>query len=1018
VAFDLTIAPVSTSATFRTNTTITLGAAPAEGSIVVIMLAHENKAGITASMPAGYTAHPASPISHSVADFKCYVAWKIAGAGESASATWTHGNAFTQGAIFNITGNATSFVIEGTSTSAQATNGTSFSFPSITTISDNAALVAVGFSTTESTNNTDTWTSPLTERADTTLIDIGAGTQAVAGASGAKSANTSIANLVSFMMAIAPESGPPPQLLQPDSTESAGAWTTDTGGTTNLHLAVDEAQPGSDTDYIQSALVPDGTSPVELGLPTPATPDTGVSRLRWRRRASAAYGDRIPTLDVALYRGATLVESFTDPLVPTLASSWSTAEIALTNTPAGWDDLRIRATAFQAPAAPPIVVGVGTASFTATNGATLSPALPTGWTVNDIHIAVVHRSDNTAISTPAGWTKWSPGGVAENNTTAQTVALFWRRAQAGDAAPSITAGTSTVVRGAYIIGVRGCPLTGDPLHLALRENKAASATVSNAGVTTTVANTRALFIYAYEDDPSAASTPSGWAAITPQVSALGNDMALGFSHKAMASTGATGAVSTTVSGGTFANSPHVTFTLTLLPAPGADARVQISWFELQVPAGTTTSHDLAATGSLAASLTAAATRDHPLAATGSAAASVTAVAGVAHPLTATGSAASSLTAVSTRAHPLTATGSAAVSLLAAGTRAHPLSATGSAATSITGTAAAVHPLSATGSLAASLTGLAGPAHPLTATGSLAGSLAGAAVGAHPLEATGSVAASVVSGALIAAHPLSATGSLAVELAASIMPGHQLTATGSVAAAITAAARVAHPLTATGSVAASLTGSAAKALPLTATGSVAASLTATSRAAHPLEATGSLAASTTAASRAAHPLSATGSAAASVTGLAAKALPLTATGSASATLTGNAFAITPGAHPLEATGSVAASTMATATIAHPLAATGSIEGTAVGAAVVAHPLSATGAVEAAVAAVVRAAHPLSATGSVAASLTGTATISGRLVNPLPLVIIAAREPYTISASRDLVAIAAARPTATIDAGWGS
>jgi hypothetical protein len=902
VAFDLTIAPVATSATFRTNTTITLGTAPAEGSLIVVMLAHENKAGITATMPSGFTAHAASPISHSVADFKCYVAWKIAGAGESASQTWTHGNAFTQGAIFNITGNATSFVIEGTSTSAQATNGTSFSFPSITTISDNAALVAVGFSTTESTNNTDTWTSPLTERADTTLIDIGAGTQAVAGASGAKSANTSIANLVSFMMAIAPESGPPPQLLQPDSTESAGAWTTDTGGTTNLHLAVDEAQPGSDTDYIQSALVPDGTSPVELGLPTPATPDTGVSRLRWRRRASAAYGDRIPTLDVALYRGATLVESFTDPLVPTLASSWSTAEIALTNTPGGWSALGMRAPAALPAAAVPTVVGVGTASFTATNGAALTPALPTGWAANDIHILVVHRSDNTAITTPSGWTKWTPGGVAETNTTAQIVSIYWRRAVAGDTAPSVTAGTSTVVRGAFIIGVRGCPLTGDPLHLALRENKAASATVSNAGVTTTVANTRALFIYAYEDDPSAASTPAGWAAITPQVSALGNDMALGFSHKAMAATGATGAVSTTVSGGTFANSPHATFTLTLLPAAGADARVQISWFELQVPAAAVTGGSatlvvatsagaapvITATGGAAATFdvgtstgaapsptaTAGSASTLPVATSAGASPAVTATAGAAATLTVGTSAAAAPAISADTGAPASATLVVATS---AGAAPSPAATGGAQSALVSATAASAAPSpSATAGAAATLAvgASASAAPPITApAGSAATLTVGTSSGVAPtiVARGGSTAVIPVSTSSGAAPSLSATAgalaALTLGTSAGEAPAISVIGGGASLAQLPAAtsAAAAQPLTAIGAASAALVAAAtASAAPaIVGSGGAAATfpLTTSTAAASAIIATGGAGAGLVAATSAgaAHPLTAIGAA---------------------------------------------------------------------------------------------------------------------------------------------------------------
>jgi hypothetical protein len=46
-----------------------------------------------------------------------------------------------------------------------------------------------------------------------------------------------------------------PQYARPTSDQSAGTWTTDTGGTTNLYAAIDETSP-SDADYIQSIAAP------------------------------------------------------------------------------------------------------------------------------------------------------------------------------------------------------------------------------------------------------------------------------------------------------------------------------------------------------------------------------------------------------------------------------------------------------------------------------------------------------------------------------------------------------------------------------------------------------------------------------------------------------------------------------------------------------------------------------------------------------------------------------------------
>jgi hypothetical protein len=216
-------------------------------------------------------------------------------------------------------------------------------------------------------------------------------------------------------------------------------------------------------------------------------------------------------------------------------------------------------------AAAPTLVGAGTADFTATSGAALAPGLPTGWVADDIHILIVATSSNIDIPEPSGWTKLSPSAAAENNTTAQRVELWWRRAVAGDTAPSVAAIASTAVRGAQIYGVRGCSIGVDPFSATSRSNNAASATVATASATPADGSTLGLFLYAYEDDPSAGSQPTDWSAVTVATSALGTDMALGFSSRTLTTPSAQ-SPSTVVSGGTFANSPSVGVLLFLKPA--------------------------------------------------------------------------------------------------------------------------------------------------------------------------------------------------------------------------------------------------------------------------------------------------------------------------------------------------------------------------------------------------------------------------------------------------------------------
>jgi len=223
--------------------------------------------------------------------------------------------------------------------------------------------------------------------------------------------------------------------------------------------------------------------------------------------------------------------------------------------------------------AAPTFVAAGAAAFTATNAATLAPGLPAGWAADDIHVLVVHRSDNTDITDPSGWTKISPSGVADTNTTAQIVELYLRRAVAGDTDPTITAGTGTIVRGAQIFGVRG----GNPhwpvdnarvLDVSSRLNNAAGATIPTTNVTSLVTNTLGLYIGAYEDDPTTGSTPTGWGAVTVAGSALGTDMMICRSTRTFAASGTSyDTPTTTVSGGTFANSVNVGILLGFRPVP-------------------------------------------------------------------------------------------------------------------------------------------------------------------------------------------------------------------------------------------------------------------------------------------------------------------------------------------------------------------------------------------------------------------------------------------------------------------
>lgn len=215
----------------------------------------------------------------------------------------------------------------------------------------------------------------------------------------------------------------------------------------------------------------------------------------------------------------------------------------------------------------PTFVAAGTAASSATSGAAISPGLPSGWQADDVHLMVAHVSANTDFVDPAGWTRIN--GLTGNNTTAQRVVTWGRRAQAGDTAPSLAmASASNAVRIARIYGFRGAYQTGAAWDVLSIRGNAASAVIATNAITTEVPNCTVLFIGAYEDDPTAASTPTGYTPIGVAGTALGNDAMLVAFYKQLTGVG-TENPSTTVSGGTFANSPSGGLLVALKPRPAS-----------------------------------------------------------------------------------------------------------------------------------------------------------------------------------------------------------------------------------------------------------------------------------------------------------------------------------------------------------------------------------------------------------------------------------------------------------------
>jgi hypothetical protein len=236
----------------------------------------------------------------------------------------------------------------------------------------------------------------------------------------------------------------------------------------------------------------------------------------------------------------------------------------------------------------PTIVGVSAAmAVTATSGTNITPAFPAGYTAvaDDIVVILAHHSANGPFNTPLAYAIASDGieTLDDNNTAAQRVTVFWHRLVAGDIAQPLvlTTNTSTAVRGAILFIIRGCRTTGNPFEVCKRLLNAAAVTISFPSVTTTLENAFLLALGAYEDDPSNRTTPTDWSgpAGSTFISALGNDMSLNYFARVLASPATAAAFTTTVSTGTFANSPSVGAILAFVPPSEAAAA------SLIIPAG-------------------------------------------------------------------------------------------------------------------------------------------------------------------------------------------------------------------------------------------------------------------------------------------------------------------------------------------------------------------------------------------------------------------------------------------------
>jgi len=192
----------------------------------------------------------------------------------------------------------------------------------------------------------------------------------------------------------------------------------------------------------------------------------------------------------------------------------------------------------------PSVVAVGAVASGTT---AITPAFPTGIAAGDVLITVAECEGVTApgaYTLPTGWAHVTGSPVQEGTNTRLWV--IWRLYDGVFTAPSLgDSGDHNVGR---MIGIRGCPTTGNPWDVVGVATSATSSTaVTMPGVTTTVASTLILEIISTGADTSTGQfstvTNGNYTSITSRVNdwvISGNGGGIGVVSAVKATAGATG----------------------------------------------------------------------------------------------------------------------------------------------------------------------------------------------------------------------------------------------------------------------------------------------------------------------------------------------------------------------------------------------------------------------------------------------------------------------------------------------
>lgn len=380
----------------------------------------------------------------------------------------------------------------------------------------------------------------------------------------------------------------PGQAALPASDASVGTWTTDAGAATNLYQRIDEPD-FNDADYIQSVAGP-ATTVYEAALSALTDPASSAGHA-FQIRALLDVAGPPATLTSEIRQGASALSTpatWSDAPTATAQTFAHTLTGPQTDAITDYGALRLRVTADQPAqsATAPTFVAAGTYVQTAVNAATLTPGLPAGWAADDIHLLIAGRKDNTAMTALSGWTQHAL--LFGNNSTGLRTEVWWRRAVAGDTAPVVTFGSSTILREAQILGIRGCPPTGSPFSqtsapadaVSRRVNPSATAVLTTS--VTPTENSLAVVVFTQASGPTTATQISGAFTVFTVNRSGNNGIGLGYCTGVSTWNANTALAPTTTTSQAGLNDGLL---LAMRPTPGAPAtsRVRVTWAALLAP---------------------------------------------------------------------------------------------------------------------------------------------------------------------------------------------------------------------------------------------------------------------------------------------------------------------------------------------------------------------------------------------------------------------------------------------------